>query len=132
MNRAKILVVITVLLLFVTKGVGQEIPKLGIAELPNLPAQEQGKTSLGFAGMIGGFQNDAVIAAGGANFPGALPWEGGKKVYSDKIYVLNNGQWQFRWWGRCLVKPIQKPSAKQKCEAAKLFSPFSIRRSKMI
>ncbi len=31
---------------------------------------------------------DALILAGGANFPQALPWEGGTKVWWDDIYVL--------------------------------------------
>ena len=94
MNRARIIAVMALLVLFVSIGFGQEIPKLGIAELPSLPVQEEGKPSLGFAGMMGGAHNDVIIAAGGANFPNGLPWEGGKKVYSDKIYVLNGNQWQ--------------------------------------
>jgi len=37
-----------------------------------------------FAGVSGG----ALIVAGGANFPGAMPWEGGIKVWHDSIFVL--------------------------------------------
>ncbi|NYJ27865.1 sodium:solute symporter family transporter [Allomuricauda sp. ARW1Y1] len=47
----------------------------------------------GFAGMMGGEQEGVLIAAGGANFPNGLPWEGGSKVWSDAIYYLDGGQW---------------------------------------
>lgn len=94
MNRTKIIATVALLFLIVSVGFGQEIPKLGITELPSLPAQEESMPSFGFAGMMGGEQNEFIIAAGGANFPNGLPWKGGKKVYSDKIYVLNDGQWR--------------------------------------
>ena len=94
MNRTKILAAIAVLFLFVSTGYSQEVAKLGITELPSLPAQTEGSPSLGLAGMVGGAQNESIIAAGGANFPNGLPWEGGKKIYSDKIYVLKEGKWQ--------------------------------------
>jgi N-acetylneuraminic acid mutarotase len=45
-----------------------------------------------FAGVCGG----ALLAAGGANFPDKKPWEGGKKVWYDTVFVLAkpDGQWQ--------------------------------------
>ncbi len=104
MMKISNIVISAIAFLFTGISIGQEIPKLGIAQLPSLPAQEEGKASLGFAGMVGGFDNDVMIAAGGANFPNALPWEGGKKIYSDKIYVLNGGQWQLS--EQTLPKPL--------------------------
>ncbi len=94
MNSIKILATFAFLLLFVSIGNGQEISKTSSTDLSSLPAEVEGNPSLGFAGMMGGTHNDVIIAAGGANFPAGLPWEGGKKVYSDKIYVLKVGQWQ--------------------------------------
>jgi len=41
-----------------------------------------------FAGTSGG----ALIVAGGANFPGAMPWDGGQKVWYDSIFVLSKPQ----------------------------------------
>ena len=32
--------------------------------------------------------SDAVIIAGGSDFPDAFPWEGGKKFYSDGIWLI--------------------------------------------
>lgn len=56
--------------------------------LPNLPE------SLGVGGPFVGVHNDALIVAGGANFPEGVPWHptanGGKsfKNYEDRIFVL--------------------------------------------
>src|SRR5688572_3878214 len=41
----------------------------------------------GMAGLISGAHNGVLIAAGGANFPERMPWEGGVKVYYDEIFV---------------------------------------------
>ncbi len=43
----------------------------------------------GLAGAYSGFINDMLIIAGGANFPDAMPWEGGKKVWNNAIYSIN-------------------------------------------
>lgn len=54
--------------------------------LPSLP------DSIGFAGAFGGVSADALIVAGGANFPDAMPWDGGTKVWHDDIFVLPSPQ----------------------------------------
>lgn len=45
--------------------------------------------SVGFAGMLAGTSRGRLIAAGGANFPQAPPWEGGQKVWYDTVFVLD-------------------------------------------
>lgn len=59
-------------------------------QLPPLP------DALGFGGPFGGASGNALIVAGGANFPGKMPWEGGLKVWHDSGYVLDstNGLWR--------------------------------------
>jgi cyclically-permuted mutarotase family protein len=52
-----------------------------------LPAKPNEEVSLGFAGAISGDCDGNVIVAGGANFPNKMPWNGGKKVYYDHIYI---------------------------------------------
>lgn len=44
-----------------------------------------------FAGVSGG----ALVVAGGARFPGRPPWEGGTKVWTDVVWVLDRpeGSW---------------------------------------
>jgi N-acetylneuraminic acid mutarotase len=60
------------------------------ARLPDLPDRE------GFAGSFAGVSGGALIVAGGANFPEKRPWEGGKKIWYDSVFVLDraNGQWR--------------------------------------
>ena len=60
------------------------------------PADGQLK-SPGFAGAINGVSNNVFIIAGGANFPNKLPWEGGKKYYSNEIHVLQKEGNNFVW-----------------------------------
>jgi SSS family transporter len=58
--------------------------------LPDLPE------ALGLGGPFAGVSGGALIAAGGANFPRGMPWEGGPKVWSDHIYALpqTDGAWK--------------------------------------
>lgn len=52
--------------------------------------------AVGVAGPFAGTSGGALIVAGGANFPEAMPWEGGKKAWHDEAYVLPspNAAWQ--------------------------------------
>lgn len=45
---------------------------------------------LGLAGPVAGVSNEMLIVGGGANFPGSMPWKGGKKKYYDNLYAY---QW---------------------------------------
>jgi N-acetylneuraminate epimerase len=58
-------------------------------QLPSLPDSE------GFAGPFAGTHGSALIVGGGANFPDKMPWEGGKKVWYDRVFVLESpdGNW---------------------------------------
>ncbi|WP_316821841.1 galactose oxidase [Pedobacter gandavensis] len=56
-----------------------------------------GQTSIGFAGAINAVLEDCLIVAGGANFPGKKPWEGGKKHYSNEIHILEKTGPTFTW-----------------------------------
>jgi N-acetylneuraminic acid mutarotase len=59
-------------------------------QLPPLP------DTIGFAGSFAGTSGGALIVAGGANFPDKLPWEGGRKVWYDTVFVLERtkGAWR--------------------------------------
>lgn len=58
-------------------------------QMPPLPDRE------GLAGMFAGVSHGALIVAGGANFPDKKPWDGGRKVWTDLVWVLEspNGPW---------------------------------------
>jgi len=53
-------------------------------ELPELPDK------FGFGGPFAGVSNDALIIAGGANFPVSL-FQGGRKMWHDTAFVLEKG-----------------------------------------
>lgn len=55
---------------------------LACTALPELPDRE------GFAGSFAGVSGDALLVAGGTNFPGKRPWEGGTKVWYDYVFAL--------------------------------------------
>ena len=59
-------------------------------QLEPLPDRE------GFAGAFAGVSGDALIVAGGTNFPDKMPWEGGVKRWYDDVHVLRDpaGKWE--------------------------------------
>jgi N-acetylneuraminic acid mutarotase len=62
---------------------GETVKAAGVVVgLPALPDRE------GFAGGYLGVSGDQLLFAGGANFPGKKPWEGGQKVWSEKVFAL--------------------------------------------
>ena len=50
----------------------------------------------GFAGPFAGVSNGVLLVAGGSNFPGKKPWDGGRKVWYADVYVLDrpDGTWK--------------------------------------
>jgi len=92
------------------QGKGLEI--LNWSQLPELPPLQGQAIQPGLAGPFCGIHNDALIVAGGANFPRPV-WES-KKVWHDDIYVLVKksggsapGDGSYRWiTGFKLGKPI--------------------------
>lgn len=50
----------------------------------------------GFAGAFAGVSGGALLVAGGANFPDHKPWEGGAKVWHDRVFALErpDGAWR--------------------------------------
>lgn len=47
-------------------------------------------TAIGVAGALAGMHAGRLLVAGGANFPGAMPWMGGAKAYHSIGYVFEN------------------------------------------
>lgn len=62
-----------------------------------LPAVSRQSESLGVAGAFAGVSNDALIVAGGANFP--KPYWESDKVWHDDILVLEKEGDDYRWQG---------------------------------
>lgn len=52
----------------------------------------------GVAGPYVGTDQGTLMVAGGANFPQALPWKGGTKVYHDAIYLMaGSATGEYHW-----------------------------------
>ena len=74
--------------------------------LQDLPALAEGVDNPGVAGPFVGVHNDALIIAGGANFPNKPLWETGK-VWHDKVYVLVKDGAAYQWKdGGTLSRPL--------------------------
>lgn len=60
------------------------------SQLPALPERR------GVAGAFAGITGGGLVVAGGANFPDAMPWQGGQKVWHDRVWLLDrpNGAWR--------------------------------------
>lgn len=54
------------------------------ATLPDVCGAKQ----FGVAGPFAGVSNGVMLIAGGSNFPGAKPWDGGKKINREEIYLV--------------------------------------------
>jgi len=75
--------------------------------LPDIP------DPVGRAGMMAAVLKDTdgqevILAAGGSNFPGKMPWDGGTKVFYTDIFLLKKtaGKWAWR-----LVGQLPTPTA---------------------
>jgi N-acetylneuraminate epimerase len=68
-------------------------------KLPSLPDTE------GFAGPFAGVSNGALLVGGGANFPEKKPWDRGKKVWYDTVFVLEKPDGKWKVAGR-LPRPV--------------------------
>lgn len=68
------------------------------------------RSAIGFAGMVGGVSHDVLIVAGGANFPDKLPFQGGKKHFSDSIFILERKNDSFYWNEKNTIK-LNEPIA---------------------
>uniref|UniRef100_UPI00356A2C71 hypothetical protein n=1 Tax=Mariniphaga sediminis TaxID=1628158 RepID=UPI00356A2C71 len=66
--------------------------------LPDLPPNTGYSVQPGLAGPYAGTDDDILIIAGGANFPGRMPWEGGTKKYYDEIFILTkDAEGKYKW-----------------------------------
>jgi N-acetylneuraminic acid mutarotase len=71
---------------------GATLPAL---ELPDLP-DPRGRAGMMAAVILDDDGREAILAAGGANFPGKPPWEGGRKVFHRDIFLCRRdaaGKW---------------------------------------
>lgn len=99
LDRLMLRVLLPACCLAASVGISSGAEELTWRKLPPLPDRE------GFAGSFGGTHRGALVVAGGANFPGKKPWEGGAKVWHDTIFVLDAPTARWRMAGR-LPRPL--------------------------
>jgi hypothetical protein len=68
-------------------------------KLPPLPNRG------GLGSPYAGVSNGKLLVAGGANFPKAPLWEGGKKLWYDTVYALSEPQGDWKEVGK-LMRPM--------------------------
>ncbi|MHC5054043.1 MAG: hypothetical protein ACYTKD_04920 [Planctomycetota bacterium] len=72
-------------------------------ELPALPPSPGRTSQPGLAGAFSGVHNDALIVAGGANFPDGLPWSklpdgsNPRKIYHSDVCILLKDGDDYTW-----------------------------------
>ncbi len=81
----------------------------GAGELPGTALQWEKLPPLpnpaGLGSPYAGVSDGALLVAGGANFPEAPPWAGGKKQWYDTVYALPDAQHGWKAVGR-LPRPM--------------------------
>jgi N-acetylneuraminate epimerase len=66
--------------------------EFAVAMFPAVP------DAIGYAGAFTGVIGNLLLAGGGANFPdGVMPWNGGRKVWHDTLYMLNLTSQETGW-----------------------------------
>lgn len=66
--------------------------------LPDIP-DPQGRAGMMAAVILDESGREAILAVGGANFPGKPPWEGGTKIFHRDIFLCRrdgSGQWAWK------------------------------------
>ncbi len=91
--------IICILLMLIADQIVAQNPAQWLVQFniaATLPPAAGKQMALGFAGSVTGVHQNHLLVAGGANFPDAMPWQGGKKIYHSDIYVYqqNKGQLQ--------------------------------------
>lgn len=64
--------------------------------LPPLP-DANGRAGMAAVAVRLGDGSQAVLAAGGANFPDRMPWDGGTKAFHREVWLLEQAEGGWRW-----------------------------------
>lgn len=91
----KFIILVVALLLTVLSSISSSQPQtvdyLQWTVQSTLPPTQAQEVQPGLAGNFAGVIGNYIMVAGGANFPEALPWEGGQRVYSSDVFLLPLG-----------------------------------------
>ncbi|MVN20439.1 galactose oxidase [Mucilaginibacter sp. HMF7410] len=98
-NKAFLMISIYTVLVSCNPVTNTKDNKITWATVAKLPVVAGMQKQLGVAGVFTGVSNDVLLIAGGSNFAdGAKPWQGGKKLHRDDIYILKKeAENKFSW-----------------------------------
>lgn len=99
LNMHRPLAAVLCLLLLPLLARGSAAGSFTWSELPPLP------DPVGFAAPYAGIAQGSLVVAGGANFPGGRPWSGARKIWHDRVFVLDAPDGAWREAGR-LPRPL--------------------------
>ena len=91
------------LLINCSVALGRQVDSFTWSATEDLPPAGGAEVQPGLAGAFAGVHKDALIVAGGANFPDGLPWakladgSSPKKIYHTDIYVLQKTGDKYAW-----------------------------------
>lgn len=80
---------------------------ISLKKLPDLVVMKRGESCEGVSAAYGGALKEAIVVAGGCNFPDTPAAAGGAKVYYDQIYVLKNPESEKAKWEKAGQLPVE-------------------------
>lgn len=86
MFRASAYIILSILWILTANSQHKSNQLTNWKKVGEFPATK-GISSLGLAGQSAGVFGNIMVVAGGTNFPDKMPWEGGKKVYYDDVFL---------------------------------------------
>jgi cyclically-permuted mutarotase family protein len=96
-------------LFYISPISAQESPTIKWSIAAELPPVNGLTKNPGLAGVIAGINRNLLLIGGGSNFTEGMPWQGGKKIYYDAIYILKQSYRDtFKWIKTGKLKLPQK------------------------
>lgn len=87
MFRSSVFFIISMSCILTVYSQQQSLKFFNWKKVGEFPARN-GSPSIGLAGQSAAVNGDCMIVAGGTNFPDKFPWEGGKKVYYNDVFLF--------------------------------------------
>src|SRR5574338_440942 len=85
-------------LFYISSISAQDSPTIKWSIAAELPPVNGLTKNPGLAGVIAGINRNLLLIGGGSNFAEGMPWQGGKKMYYDAIYILKKSYRDtFKW-----------------------------------
>ncbi|MBK5196317.1 MAG: hypothetical protein JJE08_09900, partial [Proteiniphilum sp.] len=108
-RRISALVAALIFVLCLTPMRAEKINRFHQTNIFSMEMMEDSTLTEGMAGSFFGKQGNHFIMAGGSAFPFGKPWEGGKKHFSDQVFLFlqnSKGNLEIIYSGNDLPRPL--------------------------